>query len=203
MSEAFFVVCQAIAQWMSSPLSRGFHCQHCTRLFCQEKRGFRGRERRWWGKEEEDEEEEGEEGRCKGKFFMTEEEWRWALLPACLEAVTRTVSTLSRYLPLDYSPVLRLFKGPFFGPFFFFHCGLQDFQAPVNTHTHKDTLLFRLSFPHSCALFFLLCPISLPMCLPLPLYPSIYPSHMGFTSLLSTMACFVLFFSFKNGAMDG
>lgn len=121
---------------------------------------------------------------------MMEEEWRWALLPACLEAVTRTVSTLSRYLSLDYSPVLRLFKCPFF----FFHCGLQDFQAPVNTHTHKDTLLFRLSFPHSCALFFLLCPISLPMCLPLPLYPSIYPSHTGFTSLLSTMACFGFFY---------
>ena len=82
---------------------------------------------------------------------MMEEEWRWALLPACLEAVTHTVSTQSRYLSLDYSPVLRLFKCPFF-----FHCGIQDFQAPVNTHTQRHA-------PFQAFISTLLCPSLSPL----------------------------------------
>lgn len=61
-----------------------------------------------------------------------------------------------------------------------------------NTHTLRGMLLFKLSFPRPYALVFHLQPILLPVGLPLSLYPSIWSSHMGFTSLSSMMACFFL-----------
>lgn len=63
-------------------------------------------------------------------------------------------------------------------------------QACFQEHTQRDGLFLKLSFPHSCGFFSLLLPISHPECLTIPLYPSICPQHTGFTSLLSTMACF-------------
>lgn len=74
---------------------------------------------------------------------------------------------------------------------------LDDSQALIiclsvfpETHSQRGVFLLRLSFPHSRALGFSLHPISLPVGLPLLLHPSICPSHTGFTSQLSTMACF-------------
>lgn len=69
----------------------------------------------------------------------------------------------------------------------------SSYQAPKYVSRNTHTLLFKLSFPHSCALVFPLHPISLLVGLPLLLYPSICPSHTGFTSLLSTMTCFFFF----------